>query len=81
MFEGKSYIQKGGYKGWAIQFAGQSKTPGVATTAYSYGMTEEERYEMARRITAALNLARNFTTDQIEDACQHLPERATSVAV
>lgn len=64
MFEGRTYYQGGGYSGLAIRFA--DVDGGVATTAYSYGMTKEERFEMARRITAALNLTRNLTTEQIE---------------
>lgn len=37
-----------------------------ATTTYNYSMTQEERHEMARRITAALNLTRDMETDEIE---------------
>ena len=66
MFEGRSYQQKSGYKGWAIRFA--DVDGGVATTAYSYSMTDDERFEMARRITAALNLTRNLTVEQMESA-------------
>lgn len=72
MFKGRTFVQKGGYKGWSIQFADQRKTPGVATTAYSYALSDEERYEMARRITAALNLLRGYTTGEIEAACQEI---------
>lgn len=68
MFKGRKYVQQGGYRGWAVRFADQTKNPGVATTAYSFAMTDDERYEMARRITAALNLTRNYTTEQIERA-------------
>lgn len=68
MFEGRTYQQQGGYKGWAIRFADQSKGGGVATTSYSFAMTGEGRFEMARRITAALNLTRFLTVEQIEGA-------------
>lgn len=68
MFEGRNYQQQGGYKGWAIRFADQRKASGVATTAYSFAMTDEERFEMARRITAALNLTRHLTIEQMEAA-------------
>jgi hypothetical protein len=68
MFEGRKYRQEGGYKGWAIRFADQNKTPGVATTAYSFALSDEERFEMARRITAALNLTRHLTVEQMEKA-------------
>jgi hypothetical protein len=66
MFEGRTYLHDGGYKGWAIRFADQSKAPGVATTAYSFAMSDAERLEMARRITAALNLTRFLTVEQME---------------
>lgn len=69
MFVGRRYIQQGGYKGWAIRFADKAKANGVATTAYSYAMSEDERFEMARRITAALNLTSQYTTEQIEQMC------------
>ena len=64
MFEGRTYTQNSGYKGWGIRFG--DLDGGVATTAYSYSMSEVERFEMARRITAALNLTRYLTTEQIE---------------
>lgn len=64
MFERRTYIQNGGYKGAAIRFA--DKDGGVATTAYSFAMSDEEKFEMARRITAAMNLTRNLTTEQME---------------
>lgn len=64
MFEGRTYQQKSGYQGWGIRFA--DVDGGVATTAYSYAMTAEERFEMARRITAALNLTRHLTVEQME---------------
>lgn len=66
MFEGRNYVQKSGYKGWGIRFA--DVDGGVATTAYSYSMSDDERFEMARRITAALNLTRHLTVDQMEAA-------------
>ncbi|WP_138437845.1 hypothetical protein [Marinobacter shengliensis] len=65
MFKGKSYFQTG-YEGRCIRFAHAKKSAGVATTAYSFGMSTRERAEMARRITAALNATRHLTTDQIE---------------
>lgn len=65
MFEGRTYQQQGGYKGWAIRFADQNKTPGVATTAYSFALSDEERFQMARRITASLNLTRYLTVEQM----------------
>lgn len=76
MFKGRTFVQKGGYKGWSIQFADQRKTPGVATTAYSYALSDDERHEMARRITAALNLLQGYTTDEIEAACLELNKPA-----
>lgn len=66
MHEGRKYVQAGGYKTTAIRFADGKSQPGVATTTYSFGMSTEEKYEMARRITAALNLTRNLTVEQIE---------------
>ena len=68
MFEGRTYQQQGGYRDQAIRFADRSKSNGVATTAYSFAMSAEERFEMARRITAALNLTRFLTTEQMEAA-------------
>jgi len=64
MFEGRTYTQNSGYKGWGIRF--EDRDGGVATTAYSYSMSEGERFEMARRITAALNMTRYLTIDQME---------------
>ena len=65
-FEGRTYKQKGGYRENAIRFADHDG--GVATTAYSYDMSEEEKYAMARRITAALNLTRHLSVEQMEAA-------------
>ncbi|OEZ53004.1 hypothetical protein JAB5_27500 [Janthinobacterium sp. HH103] len=65
MFEGRTYTQNSGYKGWGIRFGDHDG--GVATTAYSYSMSEAERYEMARRITAALNLTRFLSIEQLEN--------------
>ena len=59
MFQGRKYVQQGGYKGWAVRFSDNLSAPGVATTSYSFAMSDKERYEMARRITAALNLTRS----------------------
>lgn len=66
MFIGRTYKQKGGYRDNAIRFA--DTDGGVATTAYSYRLSNEEKYDMARRITAALNLARYLTIEQMEAA-------------
>jgi len=66
MHEGRRYVHAGGHKTTAIRFADGKSQPGVATTSYSYGMSDEEKFEMARRITAALNLTRNLTVEQIE---------------
>lgn len=63
MFEGRRYAQTG-YGGRAIRFA--DKDGGVATTAYSYAMSNGDKAEMARRITAALNLTSNFSTEHME---------------
>jgi len=64
MFEGRTYQQKGGYRDNAVRFA--DRESGVATTAYSYGMTTDERYAMAHRITAALNLTTRLSVEQME---------------
>ena len=67
MFKGRIYYQHGGYMSNAIRFlADGADDGGVATTTYSYSMTQEERHEMARRITAALNLTRDMETEEIE---------------
>jgi len=63
MFEGRTY-KYGGYGGRSIRFADEDG--GVATTAYSYKLSDEEREEMARRITAALNLTRYLSVNAIE---------------
>lgn len=63
MFEGRRY-KYGGYGGRSIRFADEDG--GVATTAYSYKLSDAEREEMARRITAALNLTRYLTVEAIE---------------
>jgi hypothetical protein len=66
MFEGREYKQKGGYKANAIRFA--DVDGGVATTTYNFAMSDEEKHAMARRITAALNLTRHLTVEQMEAA-------------
>lgn len=66
LFVGRIYQQKGGYRNNAIRFA--DKDAGVATTAYSFGMSDDEKHAMARRITAALNLTRNLTVEDMEAA-------------
>ncbi len=68
MFEGRRFAYGGGHKDWAIRFADCKVRAGVATTAYSFGMSDSERTEMARRITAALNFTTNIPTDQLEAA-------------
>lgn len=75
MFEGRKYVQQGGYEGWAIRFADKLSAPGVATTSYSFAMSKEERFQMARRITAALNLTSKYTIEQIEAMCKLQEER------
>lgn len=70
MFEGRTYVHEGGHKSTSIRFEGATKHRGVATTTYSFGMTAEERSEMARRITAALNLTTNYTVEQLEAAVE-----------
>lgn len=68
MFEGRTYVHEGGYKCTSVRFEGTNKHKGVATTSYSFGMSDIERSEMARRITAALNLTTDYTVEQIEAA-------------
>lgn len=63
MFQGRIYTQCG-FGARSIRFA--DSDGGVATTTYSYKLSDLERAEMARRITAALNLTRFLTTEQIE---------------
>jgi len=41
---------------------------GAATTAYSFGLSDVERRELARRIAAALNFTKNIPTDALEAA-------------
>lgn len=65
MFEGRKYRQVG-YGSRTIRFA--DTDGGVATTTYSYSMSDEERAQMARRIAAALNLTTNLTVEQMECA-------------
>lgn len=64
MFEGRRYKQAGGFADRAVRFS--DKDGGVCTTTYNYSMTDEEKWQMARRITAALNYTSNLTTDQME---------------
>lgn len=73
MFEGRIYIQRGGYTGNSIRFA--DRDGGVATTTYNASMSDREKHEMARRITAALNLTQNLTTAQMEAAVPLLKRR------
>jgi hypothetical protein len=65
MFEGRIYRQVG-YGSRTIRFA--DTDGGVATTTYNFSMSDDEREAMARRITAALNLTRNLTVEQMESA-------------
>lgn len=65
MFEGRIYRQVG-HRSRTIRFA--DTDGGVATTTYSFSMSDQEREAMARRITAALNLTRNLTVEQMESA-------------
>lgn len=68
MFKGRIYYQNGGYRGNSIRFLAESggDAGGVATTAYNYSMSPALRHEMARRITAALNLTRDMEIEEIE---------------
>ena len=68
MFEGRTFAQGGGYKGWAIRFADCKTKTGAATTAYSFGLSDLERTELARRIAAALNFTTNISIAQLEAA-------------
>lgn len=63
MFEGRTYRQVG-FGSRTIRFA--DSDGGVATTTYSFSMSDEERAAMARRISAALNLTRHLTIEQME---------------
>ena len=63
MFEGRTYKQVG-YGARTIRFA--DADCGVATTTYSYKLTDDERAAMARRITAALNFTL-FTSIEARD--------------
>jgi hypothetical protein len=49
-----------------IRFADKPEG-GVATTTYSYNLTEDERAMMARRIRAALSWTTNLTVEQLEE--------------
>lgn len=64
MFEGRTYKQVG-FGARTIRFA--DADCGVATTTYSYKLSDAERAAMARRITAALNLTRFLTIEQLEN--------------
>lgn len=79
MFEGRTYTQNSGYKGWGIRFSDHDG--GVATTAYSYKLSEAERFEMARRITAALNFTRNMRVEQLEADIDGVDQRAKIAAL
>lgn len=63
MFEGRTY-QQVGYGSRTIRFA--DAEGGVAKTTYSYKLNDDERAAMARRITAALNLTRFLSVEQME---------------
>lgn len=68
MFEGRSFAHGGGYKGWAVRFVDCKTKTGAATTAYSFGLSDVERTELARRIAAALNFTKNIPTYVLEAA-------------
>ncbi len=65
MFDGRTYRQTG-FGSRTIRFA--DVDGGVATTTYSYSLRDVERAAMARRITAALNLTRHLTIEEMEAA-------------
>jgi hypothetical protein len=65
MFEGRTYKQVG-LGARTIRFA--DADCGVATTTYSYKLDDDERAAMARRITAALNLTRFLSIEQLENS-------------
>jgi hypothetical protein len=72
MFEGRRYRQCG-LGARTIRFA--DADGGVATTTYSYKLSQNEREAMARRITAALNLTRHLTVEQMEGAASLILNR------
>ncbi len=57
--------------GWdghrSVRIIAATKTIGLATTAYSYALTDAEKEDVARRLSALWNLAaeRAWTTDEI----------------
>lgn len=67
MFEGRSFSAGGGYKGWAVRFTDCKTKTGAATIAYSFGLSDSERAELARRIAAALNFTKHIPTDFLEN--------------
>lgn len=62
---GNKYLRGIGYGARTIRFA--DADCGVATTTYSYKLDDNERAAMARRITAALNLTRFLSIEQMEN--------------
>lgn len=59
------------HDGWrSVRLIVGGQDIGLATAAYSYKLTSEERVSVARRMTALWNLAaaRGWSTDDIEDA-------------
>jgi hypothetical protein len=69
MFKGRTDKQTG-FGSSTVRFA--DVDGGVATTTYSYSLSDDEREAMARRIVAALNLTRHLTIEQIESAAPML---------
>ena len=65
MFLSRTYRQVS-YGARTVRFS--DTDGGVATTTYSYSMSDAERAAMARRITAALNLTTNLTIEQMESS-------------
>lgn len=75
-FRGRKYQVVNRHMGaTAIRFADDKGTGGVATTAYSYSMTNDERAQMARRIAAALNLTSHYTIEELEAAADVVASR------
>lgn len=53
----------GGYKRSTVRFVDDTA---CCTCTYNYGMDDEKKTLLARRIAAALNLTRHLTVEQIE---------------
>lgn len=78
MFEGRKFKQVG-FGARTIRFA--DADCGVATTTYSYKLTEDQRAAMARRITAALNHTRNMSVEQLEAGSAGVDQSAKIAAL